>query len=178
MRWGVRWERTLERAAAVAKTIGKLAHRLTRGASPEPLSYIALSKLSRSFHRRGPIRSRPEVFLLEVYNPEAREVHLQVIFSVSVDDLPSGANYVPPSAPVTKTVVLPPGYSRHHFESASFQKILDQGFPFKITMVPEADMNARLVFLMADLVTFKAAGSKLQEHARGSARVKLVVWHL
>jgi FkbH-like protein len=45
-------------------------------------------------------------------------------------------------------------------------------------MVPEADMNGRLVFLMADLVTFKAASRKLQEQAQGPAPVKCVVWDL
>src|SRR5207253_1886821 len=48
--------------------------------------------------------------------------------------------------------------------------------PFKITMVPEADGNGRLVFLSADLVGFKprAAAS-----ARGGPRqIKCVVWDL
>ncbi len=60
---------------------------------------------------------------------------------------------VPPSI---NTVALPPGYSRHELPARCFRSILDRGAPFKITMVPEADNNGRLVFLTADLVKFKA----------------------
>jgi len=177
MRSVLRWERSLERAAPMADRIGKLAHRASGGTSPQQLSYIALNKLSRSFHRRRKTATVPEVFLLEVYNPEIRDVNLQIIFSISTDDLPSGGNHVPSVPPVTKTVKLPPGYSRHDFESSIFQRILDQELPFKITIVPEGDTNVRLVFLTADLVTFKARADG-QRQAAARPLVKCVVWDL
>jgi FkbH-like protein len=176
MRSILRWERSLERAAPMADRVGKLAHRLNGGATSRQLSYIVLNKLSRSFHGRRQAKTRPEAFLLEVYNPDVREVRLQIIFSLSADDLPSGGIYFRSVPPVTKTIVLPPGYSRHDFESSAFQRILDQGLPFKITMVPEAETNIRLVFLTADLVTFKTVAP--QQRVRSVAPVKCVVWDL
>jgi FkbH-like protein len=172
----LRLERLLERATHIGNRIGTVAHHVGGGSNLEQLTYISLGKLSRSLNRRR-TRRHPEAFLLEVYNPEASEVHLQVIFSVSVDDLHNGAAQGASAAPAITTVVLPPGYSHHRFEPALFRQFLDRQLPFKITMIPEAESNARLVFLTADFVTFRPAATQ-DSTTPGLAPFKCVVWDL
>jgi FkbH-like protein len=178
----LRWERSVERVAPVTNLFGKLAHRPAVHSTFEELTYIAGSKLARSFHHRSRVRPRPQAFLLEVYNPESDTVRLQVIFSVSLDDLKNGPGWAPPVPPVTCTLVLPQGYSRHCFEAAAcFGHLLERGLPFKITMVPEGDTNVRLIFLTADLVTFHHERQNTQGNKNigpTNARIKCVVWDL
>jgi FkbH-like protein len=173
----LRLERSLERAASVGNGIGALAHRLRGGSNLEQLTYISLGKLSRSINRRRHLRPQPEAFLLEVYNPELSDVRLQIIFSIALDDLPNSSPDVAQVPPITTTVVLPPGYSHHEFKTALFQQFLDRELPFKITIVPEGDTNAHLVFLTADFVTFRADRDP-QRNSLGSSLVKCVVWDL
>ncbi|MGH7932175.1 MAG: HAD-IIIC family phosphatase [Candidatus Binataceae bacterium] len=173
MRSVLRWERALERGARLTNVIGRFAHRLSNSSNWEQLTYIATGKLGRALHRRGVDGEQPDAFLLEVYNPAAKDVKLQIIFGVSTDDV-AGDNHSVPQIPlVLKTLSLPPGYSRHEFEASAFRRIADRGLPFKITMVPEADNNARLVFLTADLVKFKQG-----KVAARKTQIKCVVWDL
>ncbi|MGH7988536.1 MAG: HAD-IIIC family phosphatase [Candidatus Binataceae bacterium] len=169
----LRWERALERGAPLANAIGKMVQRFTDRRNWEQLTYIASGKLGRRMHRRGTDGVQPDAFLLEVYNPGVEEVRLQIIFSVSTDDVAQNGHPAPLIAPVIKTLPLPPGYSRHEFEADNFRQILDRGLPFKITMVPEADNNARLVFLSADLVRFKRSATEAKK-----TKIKCVVFDL
>jgi FkbH-like protein len=173
----LRLERSLERAARVGNLIGTLAHRAREGSKLAQVTYISLGKLSRALHHRHHVRPRPEAFLLEVYNPEAHEVRLQLIFSIALDDLHNGGAHLAATAPSTTTVILPPAYSHDRFDAVLFQPFLDRELPFKITMVPEAETNTYLMFLTADLVTFRANHAQ-QQSAVGPAPVKCIVWDL
>jgi FkbH-like protein len=174
----LRLERSLERAAHAGNLIGNLAHRVRRGSKLEQLTYISLSKLSHAFDRRRRDHPRPEAFLLEVYNPEERDVRLQVIFSIAADDLHNGrAHLINAVAPLTATIVLPRGYSHHRFDAPLFRPFLDRKLPFKITISPEGETNAHLVFLTADFVTFKP-GQVEQHSAAGLPPIKCIVWDL
>jgi len=169
----LRWERAIERGSSLTNALGGLIHRLSGSSNSEQVTYIATDKLSRRLHRRGAERMQPDAFLLEVYNPAVAEVKLQVIFSVPLEDLAGDRRSIAPLAPVVKTLSLPPGYSRNEFEASAFRRFTDRGIPFKIAMVPEADSNARLVFLTADLVKFKQGNA-----AHKPAQIKCVVWDL
>ncbi|HLX37695.1 MAG TPA: HAD-IIIC family phosphatase, partial [Candidatus Binataceae bacterium] len=96
------------------------------------------------------------------------------IFAVSPDDVARNGHQPPLIPPSINTVALPPGYSRHELPARCFRAILDRGAPFKITMVPEADTNARLVFLTADLVKFKPRAAASSD----ARKIKCVVWDL
>jgi FkbH-like protein len=75
--------------------------------------------------------------------------------------------------PVIHTLALAPGYSRNAFEVRSLDRFLIPGVPFSITLVPEADSNARLVFLCADFVKYKR--HPVPQH---KGQIKCVVWDL
>lgn len=175
--WVLRLERYLESGAHVGNLIGSLAHRVRKGSNLEQLTYIALCKLSDAFDRRHHFYPRPEAFLLEVYNPESHELRFQVIFSTELDVRNARHQHLTPVAPVTATLVLPRGYSHHRFDAALFQSFLDREVPFKITIVPEAETNAHLVLLTADLVTFRPRQA-VQPIAPGPPPIKCVVWDL
>ncbi|HXR25265.1 MAG TPA: HAD-IIIC family phosphatase [Candidatus Binataceae bacterium] len=169
----LRWERMVEAGAPIANVVGHLVKTATGKRAWDEAAYIATEKLTRRLNARGSNGPQAEAFLLEVYNPTEGEIRLQVIFGVSIDDVTRNGQEPPLVPPSINTVVLPPGYSRHEIGAQAFHQILDRGVPFKITMVPEADGNGRLVFLSADLVRFKP------RHAGADARkIKCVVWDL
>jgi FkbH-like protein len=170
----LRWERMVEAGAPIANVVGHLVKRATGKRIWDELSYTATEKLTRRLNWRGSNGPQAEAFLLEVYNPTESEIRLQVIFGVSIDDVTRSGQQPPLVPPSINTVALPPGYSRHEIGAQAFRHILGRGVPFKITMVPEADGNGRLVFLSADLVRFKP-----RTVARADARkIKCVVWDL
>ncbi len=170
----LRWERMVEAGAPIANVMGHLVKGATGKRIWNELSYTATEKLTRRLHARGSSGPQAEAFLLEVYNPTESEIRLQVIFGVSIDDVTRSGTQPPLLPPSITTVALPPGYSRHEIGAQSFRQILDRGVPFKITMVPEADGNGRLVFLSADLVRFKPRPSASAD----ARKIKCVVWDL
>lgn len=169
----LRWERMVEAGAPIANVVGRLAKSATGKRALGEATYIVTEKLTRQLNARGSHGPQAEAFLLEVYNPTESEIRLQVIFGVSVDDVTHNGQQQPLVPPSINTVALPPGYSRHELPAQSFRQILDRGVPFKITMVPEADGNGRLIFLTADLVKFK-----LRTASADARKIKCVVWDL
>src|SRR5579872_2383367 len=170
----LRWERMVEAGAPIANVAGRIVARATGNRIWDQVTYTAAEKLTRGLNQRGVEGPQAEAFLLEVYNPTESEIRLQVIFAVSPDDVPSNGHAPPLIAPSINTVALPPGYSRHELPAQCFHSILDRGAPFKITMVPEADGNGRLVFLTADLVKFKPRPAASAD----TRKIKCIVWDL
>jgi FkbH-like protein len=169
----LRWERMIEAGAPLANVVGHIVKGATGKPVWDQLTYTAMEKLTRRLNERGSGGPQAEAFLLEVYNPTESEIRLQVIFTVSADDLTRMGRETPLVPPSINTVALPPGYSRHELPAQSFRQILDRDAPFKITMVPEADGNGRLVFLSADLVRFKPRPANAE-----ARKIKCVVWDL
>ncbi len=154
------FERAKECASVIGNLIERLAGRLSSSRKWNELTYRVMAKNTRRLKRGKTVRRNPEAFLLEVYNPGQDEVRVQVIFSPSDDN----RSVVPP---VIRSFPLPPGYSKHEISGHELQQFLETPKLFKITIVPEADSEARLVFLTADLVTFEKgvqpAGSEITE---------------
>jgi FkbH-like protein len=172
--WVHFWERLLEYSAPVTDIAGRLLNRWTGNIKWAGLTYIARKKLTHALRRRAANREQAQAFLLEVYNPMPETVRLQIIFAVAQDDVPHNGERLSLPAPNLRTVSLPPGYSRHEVDARAFEPIVSRGLPLTITMIPEADNNARLVFLLADLVRFKP-----QDGAGAAAKkIKCVIWDL
>jgi FkbH-like protein len=171
----LRWERMVEAGAPIADFVGRyITSAATDKREWRELAYTASEKIARRLNRRGHDGPQPEAFLLEVYNPTESEIRLQVIFGVSIGDLMPDGKQPPMVPPSINTVALPPGYSRHEIGAQSFRQFADRDVPFKITLVPEADGNGRLVFLTADLVRFKPGRATSAE----AQKIKCVVWDL
>jgi FkbH-like protein len=176
LRAALRWERRLERLAGLTDLIGKTAYRLNGNHNWAALTYELSERLVSALDRRATDRVEPDEFLLEIYNPMAQEARLQLIFSVCKehllgdDDHAGNAGAIPP---VVHTLALAPGYSRNSFEVRSLDRFLIPRVPFSITLVPEADSNARLVFLSADFVKYKR-----RPVAQHKGQIKCVVWDL
>lgn len=110
----------------------------------------------RRLHRRDKTGRRPDAFLMEVYNPLPNPVTVQLQMRIGEDlfDQTRNPTTVPP--PFTVAVPLRSGYSRHEFERSLFLPIIESGLPFKMTLVPDGDSQATLVFLTLDFVTYRA----------------------
>ena len=169
----LRWERMVETGAPIVDAVGRIIKTASGKRVWGELAYTATEKLTRRLNTRGSSGPQPEAFLLEVYNPTEGEIRLQIIFGVAVDDVTRNGHQAPMVPPSINTLALAPGYSRHEIGAQAFRAILDRGVPFKITMVPEADGNGRLVFLSADLVRFKPRHKSGDTH-----KIKCVVWDL
>jgi FkbH-like protein len=173
----LRIERSLERVARVGNLIGNVSHYLSPGSNLEQLTYIGLGKISRRLHQRHRFKPRPEAFLLEVYNPAEHETRLQVIFSPIADSRQNGHDNLAAVAPKITTLVLKPGYSRHTFQAAVFEPFVERELPFLITLLPEAESHAHLVFLTADFVTFRPMPGA-EQSADAQSPIKCIVWDL
>lgn len=164
----LRWERMVERGAPLSNRLASLLHRLSGDWRHAQLTYTAVHKLLRHLPPNSGAGA-PDAFLLEVYNPGEQPVNLQIVFRVSPEVVSATAAR---PAPVIRTCALPAGYSRHEIEAAQFRPLLDCALPFLISLQPEGDDDAQLVFLAADLVRW----SKPRAVAGGA--IKCVVWDL
>jgi len=176
LRTAMRWERRIERLAGLTNLVGKAAYRLNGKHTWAALTYELSERLMRALNRRAKERLEPDAFLLEVYNPMPQHARLQLIFSMFRENNHGDNNHRPNVSavpPIIRTIDLPPGYSRNEFDVRSLDRFLLPRVPFLITLVPEADSNARLVFLCADFVKYKRA--PVSQH---KGRIKCVVWDL
>ncbi|HLH75394.1 MAG TPA: HAD-IIIC family phosphatase [Candidatus Binataceae bacterium] len=164
----MRWERMIERGTPLSNRLARLLYRWSGDWRHAQLTYTAVSKLLRQLdrHQRG---NMPDAFLLEVYNPGEQPVALQIVFRI----LPGGTAASSAScAPIIRTCTLPPGYSRHEIDAAQLRPLLEGALPFLISLQPEGDEEAQLVFLSADLVRWNTP-----RPGAGGA-IKCVVWDL
>ncbi|HTP32843.1 MAG TPA: HAD-IIIC family phosphatase [Candidatus Acidoferrales bacterium] len=168
--WVVFAERLASIAAPVLNAFGPLLHRLTKD---ERWAYPAFG-LSRRFsnwlHTRNKGRSKPDAFLLEVFNP-AQTVRMQLVMDYDPEARKRFETMVHIRPRFRTTVELPPGYSRHEFDRRLFQSFTETGLPFNVSLTPEADTSVRLVFLSADFVSYERKLS-------AGPQVKCVVWDL
>jgi FkbH-like protein len=167
-------EKLIEWGAPLANAIGRLMGKLTKNDNWNSSTYIALEKLARRMDRANSGGGVPDAFLLEVYNPSAEPVRMQLNFSPAMDEQHNRTGLVQFMPSFVTTVDLPAGYSCHEIESSLFRSVTSSGKPFKISLIPEADNNARLVFLTADFVNFDKK-AKTDSEAK---KIKCVVWDL
>jgi len=170
----LRNEALLEWLSPVGNSVGQLMERLTGKMRWRSATHIALESLVRRADKNKRPDTLPDAFLLEVYNPSSDPVRMQLSFSLVKDEHTDLNNLVQLAASFITTATFPPGYSRHEFPAARFHSVTASGRPFVIEMVPEADQNARLVFLTADFVKF--AVRKVDATSRPP--IKCVVWDL
>jgi FkbH-like protein len=125
--------------------------------------------VSAWLHKRNKGNTKPDVFLLEIYNL-ARTVRMQL----SMDYAPKARKELTQiRSRFHTTLDVPTGYSRHEFDRRLFQSFTETGLPFNISLTPEADSSARLVFLSADFVTYRN-----KKRSGRATPIKCVVWDL
>jgi FkbH-like protein len=168
--WKERWVRL---AVRVLTAIGPAAYKITGDDRWRWPAVKFLERFGQWLHRRNSGRTKPDAFLVEVYNPAPASVRMQLL----MDYLPRAQEIAGTdlsSHRFRTTVTFPKGYSRYEFERRFFQHFTESGLPFNIALTPEADSAASLVFLTADFVTFDGK----QASAKGKTPIKCVVWDL
>jgi len=166
-------ERLLQWTAPAANAFGRVMGKVTGNANWDSATYIATERWARRLHRRRAENHLPDAFLLEVYNPGTEPVRLHLHFTLAKDQSANADDLVRLGPSFMKSVSFPSGYSRHEILAVQLQPVIASGKPFKISMIPEGDSKARLVFLAADFVRF----AKKQATVAGQ-KIKCVVWDL
>ncbi len=168
-------ERVIGMGAPFVNAIGVFLHRLTRDARWSYMEQAMLERFGRWLHRKNPdSRSKPDFFLLEVYNP--MDVPLRVQLNMSVTGgLGGPVRTAQLSTPFRTSVAFPPGYSSHEFGREQFSKVTECGLPFDIAITPDGEGTARLVLLTADFVARRKL--PIRESA-SQPKIKCVVWDL
>lgn len=166
-------ERLVEYIAPAVDVVGRSIAALTKKPRWQTLTHVVLEELARRMHPIGPNQELPDAFLLEVYNPTAEVIRMQLSFSA----LPSGGTsqdgpLVKVSQSFRETVACPPGYKCHEVDAALLRHVIEPG-AFLVSLAPEADQDARLVFLSADFVKF---ASRRADAVAG--KIKCVVFDL
>jgi FkbH-like protein len=172
--WVVRWiERLALSSAPFSDSIGAIMAKKTGKPRWFSATHIGFEELVRRFAQLKQDSALPHAFVLEAYNPEAETVRMQVSF-VPVRDENVAKDLVQLAPSFIKTLAFPAGYSRHVIEVSEFRSVIETARQFLISMIPEADKNARLVFLTADLVRF----DREPETAKEDKNIKCIVWDL
>jgi FkbH-like protein len=167
-------ERLIEWTAPFANVFGKLMARATKKIRWNAVTHEGLEALVRKLHSEkgsGPI---PDAFLLEIYNPTDQEIRMQLNFYPVADKTESSNGFVQLALGFTTTIHCPLGYARHEIDAALFRGMIEKGRAFEISMIPEADSDARLVFLSADFVQFEKVATENSQ----TKNVKCVVFDL
>jgi FkbH-like protein len=163
-------------AAFTARILNGVGPYITRITKDERWTYASFG-LSRRFcswlhQHKG--RTKPDAFLLEVYNPGREIVRMQLAMDYAPEARNNFSDMVQIRPRFRTTVTFAPGYSRHEFDRRLFESVTETGLPFNISLTPEADTAARLIFLSSDFVRYrnqKASAAKAPD-------VKCVVWDL
>jgi FkbH-like protein len=169
-------ERALDLFCGIASFVGPLAGWLTGDARWHALGQAAHERIPPRIHRGARPFGNPETFLLEIYNPTSETCRIQLQMTLSAAAIVRDPSACRKVKPFLVTMSIEPGYSRHEIDAASFSQLTDSGYPFDVTLVPEADSDARLVFLTADFVTFAPARKTAGICPR--PQIKCVVWDL
>jgi FkbH-like protein len=167
-----------ERCAAIAarglNAVGPLIGRITKD---ERWGYPTFG-ISRRFtswlHQRNKGRSKPDAFLLEVYNPASEVVRMQLAMDYAPEARRKNPDMVQIQPRFRTTIAFGPGYSRHEFDRKLFESFTETALPFNITLTPEADSALRLVFLSADFVRYRNKRTATAKRPD----IKCVVWDL
>ena len=159
--------------APVFNALGPLLSRLIRDERWAYPTFGLSRRVATWLHRRNNGRTKPDAFLLEVFNP-ADAVRMQLVMDYAPDAREKFESMVQIRPRFWTTVELPHGYSRHEFDRRLFQSFTDTGLPFNVSLTPEADISHRLVFITADFVGYR------KERSAGPPQtpIKCVVWDL
>lgn len=169
-----RQERLAFFAGRIVSAIGPIIGRITRDERWQYPVFGMSRRLSSWLHRRNKGSTKPDAFLLEIYNPGSEAVRMQLAMDYAPEAQQRLANLVQIRPRFRTTIALAHGYSRHEFDRRLFESFTETGLPFNVTLTPEADSSARLIFLSADFIRYRsrrASAVKLPD-------VKCVVWDL
>ncbi|ARO86473.1 FkbH domain-containing protein [Nitrosospira lacus] len=169
-------ERMINSIAPLANAAGAVMYRLTRDMRWSYLEYALLERFARWMHRVSRTESKPDFFLLEVYNPADVPIRMQLNMSISSGMMSKQAQLTKLPLPFRALITVPPGYSRHKFGYEQFSMITECGLPFDIAIIPDAETTAsRIVFLTADFVVHHQTESV---QSSSNPKIKCVVWDL
>src|ERR1051326_8640095 len=171
----VRLERFAVLAGRILSTIGPVVRRVTCDERWQYPVFGLSRRISSWLHRRNHGLTKPDAFLLEVYNPCAESVRMQLNMDYAPEARRESPDLIQIRPRFRTTIVFAPGYSRHEFDRKLFESFTETGLPFNIMLVPEADTAARLVFLSADFIRYR---NRKTSPAHKLSDVKCVVWDL
>jgi FkbH-like protein len=175
-RFQVLWlERFMNIAARGMNAVGPLISYLTRDERWVSPAFGFSRRLISWLHSRNKGRTKPDSFLLEVYNPAPSAVRMQLAMSYAPEAQRGRPEMVQIMPRFRTTVEFTPGYSCHEFDRRLFKSFAETALAFNITLTPEADAASRLVFLTADFVRYTA---RKPSPTSTLPDIKCVVWDL
>jgi FkbH-like protein len=170
----VRQERLAVVAGRILSAIGPLIGRITRDERWQYPIFGMSRRFSNWLHRRNKGRTKPDAFLLEVYNPGTEPVRMQFGMEYAPRARHRLSEIVQIRPRFRTTITLAPGYSRHEFDRRLFESFTETGLEFNVALTPEADAHARLVFLSADFIRYRSRKTSIAK----DPDVKCVVWDI
>jgi FkbH-like protein len=167
-------ERAIIRSSPLVSVVGSTMYAVTRDQRWSWLTHSMEERLGRQLHKQSIAGPKPDAFLLEVYNPAADPVNMQLTMTLAKEARDSLTARSAVESSFRTTFTFKKGYTRQEVDRFLFQRVTDLGLPFDIALIPEADTEARLVLITADFVRFSGRTS-IRTKVPG---VKCVVWDL
>ena len=168
-------ERIFSLTAPLTNAVGALMYRLTNDIRWSYLEHVIHERFARWLHRTIHTKSKPDFFLLEVYNPTEAPIRMQINMANSIGITSKHVKFTQLPPPFRSALILPAGYSRHEFKYEQFSTITESGHPFDISITPDAEDASRIIFLTADFI-IKHKTERI--HSLTSPKIKCVVWDL
>jgi FkbH-like protein len=166
-------ERVVGMVAPALNFTAPVMRRLTRDERWTYPTFGLARRICSWLHRRNGGKTKPDAFLLEVFNPaEPVQVQLAMDYAPTTHQSPESTVQIRPR--FRTTLRFPRGYSRHEIDQRLFQGFTDGSLPFNISLTPEADTSLRLVVISADFVAYRVKPSR----AAAAPAIKCVVWDL
>jgi FkbH-like protein len=165
-------ERCFQALTAILMFVGPVLGRLSRDSRWKWAAFSLARRLCYRLHSSNPATDQPDSFVLEVFNPSGS---VQFQLAMEYAPPPEKQGLIQIRRQFRTTVAFPSGYSKHEFERALFQNFTEGAEPFLISLTPEGDTAATLVFLTADFVKYKQVAPVGE---RDATSVKCVVWDL
>jgi FkbH-like protein len=114
----------------------------------------------------------PDCFLMEVYNPNEREIQLS--FTIRQREAKS-------KTPYQRLIKLAPGFTREEIGRKEIEKTINLREPFEVEIVPNDSENPCLYFGIMDFVRLKngiASGPAKAPTVQEDKKCKCIVWDL
>lgn len=174
----LRLERAISAGIKILDGVGPLIARATRDERWRDVVVRLVDRVLTKLHTRSSKSvTSPDAFVLEVFNPAAETVRLQLGVHIGRLALRENGDRLVALPSLIRSFDMLPGYSRHVVPYTELAPITESGLPFNMALLPEGDTSPTLVFLLADFVAFDRV-SERASRSRPPVQAKCVVWDL
>lgn len=138
----------------LANLVGKSVRRMGAPIRWSYLAFGAMERFNRWLLKRRSPASKPEAFVVEIFNPQSAAIDIVLNMAIDRSQLKRKLTSDQVPRPFTRKLSLVPGYNRIDIPLADFAAVVESDLPFNISLTPLSADGTHLVFLTLDFITY------------------------